>query len=145
MHEDREGRQRLTLMEVLDMALGRIRGYEHERSVDEMSNQSREEQLIEAVQKTCKEAYEDGAVPTHAGMHPDDIRALNMDVSTVVYGWDFVVRFPVGKCEKVADGGTRYTSLVKSVLVVPDERLERNTANVVNAEGAFVAGYTETP
>ncbi len=115
------------------------------RSVLTPMNRSSEEQLMESVEKTCKQAYDEGVVPTHVGMHPDDIRAVHQDITRGMHEWDFVVRFPVGNHEKASDGGIRYTSLMKSVLVVADARLERNTANVVNAEGAFVAGYMEMP
>lgn len=96
-------------------------------------NEDAETQLVISIFETVKEALNEDVTPTHVGVHPDDLKAMQeaqiLNTQRVLYYYRASEPWITGF----------------SLQLVPDKSLERNTANVVTADSAFVAGYIDKP
>jgi hypothetical protein len=90
-------------------------------------NKYYEDLLIDSIQKACREARRDGVVPTHVGMHPEDVRLFRE--------WQGVHYRPC-----ISYGFNGFTT---SITIVEDDTIEEGSARVCNRQAAFVAGYID--
>lgn len=89
-----------------------------------------EDLLISCIKMECRKARrEDGVAPSHVGMHPEDVRRIR----------EWYDKHYRGVLVYYAGGS------VHEVEIYSDESLEEGTANIVNKEAAFVAGYIDDP